>query len=288
MSETILLQNTLQAGATFYVSSGTVNTFKVGNSITLPNASIADAALSANVSLLGSAIDSSEITDGTIVDADINTSAGIGISKLATSGTLGANVIVSSIAVGAITNENQIVDGVITNNDLAGSISPSKITNTAAVLTANTFTGAQTFGSGASITVATGLNEVLVGTSVVITNGGITASSGTFTVVGATQYSIETSSSIKVNTGPVMITNSDIMASSGTFTGTLVIAKAVATNTTNSRFHIPKLTQASIEGLTPADVGDLFYNTDKNVVCVSAGTTPFAVAYSSETTTRVW
>jgi hypothetical protein len=117
----ILLQDTLQSGATFYVSSGTVNTFKVGTSITLPNASIADAALSANVSLLGQTIETGEITDGTIADADINTLAAIAISKLATSGTLGANVIVSSIAVGAITSENQIVDGVLVNADINAS-----------------------------------------------------------------------------------------------------------------------------------------------------------------------
>src|SRR5260370_903490 len=45
VSNVINLQNTLQSGATFYTSSGTVNSFTVGTSITLPSGAIADAAL---------------------------------------------------------------------------------------------------------------------------------------------------------------------------------------------------------------------------------------------------
>ena len=57
-------------------------------------------------------------------------------------GALGANVIASSIAVGAVQNAA-----------LAGSIAPAKITGTAAILGANTFTGAQAV--QAKVTVST-------------------------------------------------------------------------------------------------------------------------------------
>ncbi|MBI4802504.1 MAG: hypothetical protein HY796_08280, partial [Elusimicrobia bacterium] len=63
-----------------------------------------------------------------------------------------ASVVASSIAVNAITLSNQITDGIIANADLAGSIDATKITNTAAVLTANTFTDAQTI-KGSTLTI---------------------------------------------------------------------------------------------------------------------------------------
>ncbi|MBI4656699.1 MAG: hypothetical protein HY746_08150, partial [Elusimicrobia bacterium] len=189
------------------------------------------------------------------------TGAGTIVADRIAAGSLGTSVIASSVAISGFYNAAVVRSnlGLAIGTDIPG-------------LVANTFTGVQTYGSGASITAGTGLNEVLVGTSVVITNGGITASSGTFTANGGTQYSIETSSGIKVNAGTVNVADM------------VLTAKAVATNTASSRFHIPKLTQAAIEALTPADAGDLFYNTDRNVVCVSTGTTLFAVAYSSETT----
>ncbi len=134
-------------------------------------------------------------------------------------GTLGANVIASSIAVNAITLSNQITDGIIAdadvaagagiaygklslvnsvmNSDLAGAIAPGKITGTAAILGANTFTGAQTYGSGASITAAANMNEVQITTSLYITQGGITASSGTFTGNGGI-YGLQVSSNVSL------------------------------------------------------------------------------------------
>jgi hypothetical protein len=59
-------------------------------------------------------------------------------------GTLPADVIVSSIGVLAVNTADQIAAGVIESGHLAGSIAASKITDTAAVLTANTFSGNQT------------------------------------------------------------------------------------------------------------------------------------------------
>ncbi|MFH1725285.1 MAG: hypothetical protein ABII00_11790 [Elusimicrobiota bacterium] len=70
----IKLQETLQTGATFYVSSGTVDAFRVGSSIELPATSIANAALQGSVSVLGGSIESSEIN----IDADLD----IGGNKL--------------------------------------------------------------------------------------------------------------------------------------------------------------------------------------------------------------
>jgi len=90
----------------------------------------------------------------------------IGADDIA-AGLLGADVIVSSVAVDAIESEN-IKDGEVSNDDLAGSIDATKITNTAAVLTANTFSGVQTYDSGSSITAAANIKGVIVSTSIII------------------------------------------------------------------------------------------------------------------------
>jgi len=85
-------------------------------------------------------VTSTMIADGTIVNADINASAAIDKTKI--SGT-------------AITAGDT---GTVTNTMLAGSIAASKITGTAAVLTANTFTATQTVtptsGTGVAVNAA--------------------------------------------------------------------------------------------------------------------------------------
>ncbi|HOW90122.1 MAG TPA: hypothetical protein PL037_07550, partial [Elusimicrobiales bacterium] len=87
---------------------------------------------------------------GSIADSKLNTITAAGKVEpgAIASGSLPATVIASSLAVNSVTNGSQITDGIITNEDLAGSISPSKISGTAAILGANTFTGNQTLSDG--------------------------------------------------------------------------------------------------------------------------------------------
>jgi hypothetical protein len=136
--------------------------------------------------------------------------------------------------------------------------------STVAALTANTFTGKQTISAGGGLSVTYGIDAATVTLS-----GGITASSGTFTNSGAANYSVVTSSGINVVAGTVNIAD------------TLLTAKAVVTNTTASRFHIPALTTADLLTIAPSDVGDLYYNTTLKAVCVSTGTGTFAIVESS-------
>ncbi|MBI4655392.1 MAG: hypothetical protein HY746_01470 [Elusimicrobia bacterium] len=99
-----------------------MNIFKVGTSITLPAASIANAALSAQVSLLGSDIASAEILDDTIANADINTAAAITKSKLAALNITDADV--SSISGDKITGtivSTHIVNATIADADINAS-----------------------------------------------------------------------------------------------------------------------------------------------------------------------
>ena len=75
------------------------------------------------------------------------------------------------------------------------------------------------------------------------------------------------------------------MSATGVMTADMVFTvKTVATDTSTSRFHIPKLTTAVMSTLFPADAGDLYYNKDLNVLCVSTGTTQYAIAYATDTT----
>ena len=111
--------------------------------------------ISASV-IAADSVNSANIVNDSIVDADIKAAAGIAYSKLA----LGNSVVTGDI-----------VDGTIADADLAGSISPSKITGTAAIVGANTFTGAQTYGSGSSIAAAAGQAGVNVSTAVYIGSG---------------------------------------------------------------------------------------------------------------------
>jgi len=46
----------------------------------------------------------------------------------------------------------------------------------------------------------------------------------------------------------------------------------IASNTTSSRLHLPNLASTDFQTLTPTDTGDLYYNTDLRVICVSTGT----------------
>ena len=249
-------------------------------------------------SLLNTVIASSVAVDGIYTNAiqasavtDAKIATGITSSKLtgalpAISGASLTSLTAANIAAGSLLNtviaSSVAVDGIYTNAiqanavtdaKIATGITPSKITGTAAVLGANVFTGVQTYGSGASITAAANINEVQIATSVYITQGGITASSGTFTAVGLNQYSIATSSGINVAAGTVNVAD------------TVVAAKAVATNTTSSRFHIPALTTANIQTIAPVEVGDLYFNTTLKAVCVSTGTATFAIVQSSSPAT---
>ena len=258
----------------------------------IPAASIASGSLGAGVIASSVAVDgiyTNAIQANAVTDAKIAT--GITSSKLtgalpAISGASLTSLTAANIAAGSLLNtviaSSVAVDGIYTNAiqanavtdaKIATGITPSKITGTAAVLGANVFTGVQTYGSGASITAAANINEVQIATSVYITQGGITASSGTFTAVGLNQYSIATSSGINVAAGTVNVAD------------TVVAAKAVATNTTSSRFHIPALTTANIQTIAPVEVGDLYFNTTLKAVCVSTGTATFAIVQSSSPAT---
>lgn len=83
---------------------------------------------------------------GSVVNADINSSAAIVYSKLSLTASI-VNADISGSA--AIAYSKLALSGAIQNGDLAGSISPSKITGTAAVLTGNTFSGLNTMKSTA-------------------------------------------------------------------------------------------------------------------------------------------
>nr|MDA8130827.1 hypothetical protein [Elusimicrobiota bacterium] len=186
-------------------------------------------------------------------------------------GSLGASVIASSVALNAV-QDGSIVG--VSSAKLSGGIPAALVDlSTVASYGANTFTGVQTYGSGASITAAANINQVTIATSVYVSQGGITASSGTFTAIGGTQYSVTTSSGINVAAGTLNVVD------------TVLAAKAVAVNATTSRFHIPALTTAQLQGISPADVGDLYYNTTLKAVCVSTGTATFAVVQSSSPAT---
>ncbi|MBI4655391.1 MAG: hypothetical protein HY746_01465 [Elusimicrobia bacterium] len=233
-----------------------MNIFKVGTSITLPAASIANAALSAQVSLLGSDIASAEILDDTIANADINTAAAIAKSKLAALNITDADV--SSISGDKITGtivSTHIVNGAIADTDINASaaIAATKINGTAAILGANTFTGAQTYNTGASLTAAVGLNEVLVGTSVVITNGGITASSGTFT------GNAKVEGVIIAGSGPNTITTAAGLVDATKLTGAIPQTVTIFTDT-------------NCELLTPAAIGQFCYSTGTYILNISTST----------------
>jgi hypothetical protein len=138
------------------------------------------------------------------------------------------------------------------------------LSTVAALAGTNTFSSSQTITAGGGLSVTYGINA-----DTITLTGGITASSGTLTATGANQYSIVTSSGISVAAGTVNVAD------------TLLAAKAVVTNTTSSRFHIPALTTANLLTVAPADVGDLYYNTDLSAVCVSTGTATFSIVESS-------
>jgi len=164
--------------------------------------------------------------------------AGLSSSKL--SGALpaldgSALVKISSIAVNAVYSD-AIADSAVTGAKIA------------------TLTGTLTFGNGSSIAADTNQPGVSISTSIFITQGGVTASSGTFTATGDNQYSIETSSGIKVNAGNILSPN------------------IILVDATTSRLHLPKLTSTEFQTLVPSDVGDLYYNTTKKIICVSTGT----------------
>ena len=152
----------------------------------------------------------------------------------------------------------------------AGSVTNGVYTNAA-----NTITGSLTM-SGASANIVSQSSITTSGSMLAndatFTNA-VTASSGTFTASGSSQYSIETSSGIKVNAGSVDVADM------------VTAAKLVVANATTSRFHVPVLSTANLLTVTPADVGDLYYNSNLNALCVSTGTATFAIVESSSPAT---
>lgn len=134
-----------------------------------------------------------------------------------------------------------------------------------AKLTGATFTGASGI-TNAAFT-ATGASGNIIGASSITTTGsffgvqaslssGITASSGSFIATGGNQYSIVTSSGIN-------ITN-----------GTLLVNQFVQTSTitASTGFFLPALTQTQVNQAKPL-IGMLIYNSTKNQICYSTGTT---------------
>ncbi|MCG2726314.1 MAG: hypothetical protein L6420_08715, partial [Elusimicrobia bacterium] len=85
-----------------------------------------------------------------------------------------------------------------------------------------------------------------------------------------------------------LLVDYEIKAGSMTITTELGAAGIIATDTTSSRFHIPKLASTDFETLTPSDFGDLYYNTTLNVVCVSTGTTNSGDFSRMDGTTSCW
>ncbi|MDQ7773586.1 MAG: hypothetical protein RDU13_08685, partial [Elusimicrobiales bacterium] len=131
-----------------------------------------------NVPVGDNTVTSAKIVDDSIVNADINSAAAIAYSKLALTGSIlnadvnaGAAIAYSKLNLANSIVTGDIVDGTIADADLAGSISPSKITGTAAILGANTFTGAQTYGSGASLAAAANQPGISVSTAIYIGAG---------------------------------------------------------------------------------------------------------------------
>ena len=112
----------------------------------------------------------------------------------------------------------------------------------AAALGANSFTGAQTYGTGASITAAANINEVLIATSVVISNGGITTSSATVT------GDSEVRGLIKAGSTPAAITDASGNVLASKLTGAILQTITV-------------FTSADCEALSPAAVAQFCYDT---------------------------
>ena len=121
------------------VAAGTYTT------ITLPAANVAAGSLGANV--IASSVAVGSVQDEAIVAVSgSKVTAGVAAANIA-AGSLPADVIVSSYALASIPNAA-----------LAGSIAPAKITGTAAILGANTFTGAQAVQN--TVTVSTAATSV--------------------------------------------------------------------------------------------------------------------------------
>ncbi|MFH1619460.1 MAG: hypothetical protein ABIG11_06095 [bacterium] len=175
-------QEALQAGATFYVSSGTVNYFRIGGAISLPANSIADTALSANVELLNAdqAITGAKTfaSSATITGQDgSGYSLGLSSGIYAPAGTIVANLFVG---------DGSGLSGISAAGDNLGSHVATTTLNMAGFQIMNV----------SSLTVAYG----------------ITASSGIFTASGADIYSLLLSSGISALNGTV---NAGLFSGSG-------------------------------------------------------------------------
>ena len=121
------------------VAAGTYTT------ITLPAANVAAGSLGANV--IASSVAVGSVQDEAIVAVSgSKVTDGVAAANIA-AGSLPADVIVSSYALASIPDDA-----------LAGSIAPAKITGTAAILGANTFTGAQAVQN--TVTVSTAATSV--------------------------------------------------------------------------------------------------------------------------------
>ncbi|MBU2574428.1 MAG: hypothetical protein KKH28_10170, partial [Elusimicrobia bacterium] len=118
---------------------------------------------------------------------------------------------------------------------------------------ANTFTGVQTYDTGASITAAANINEVLITTSVVITQGGITASSATI------KGNAMVTGVITAGSAPTTITLADGSLDASKLSGAIPEVVVVYSN-------------AVCDSLTPAALGRFCYDTGANLLSVSTST----------------
>ena len=163
---------------------------------------------------LGSGVIASSITLSAMYGAPTLTGTNItGIPAASIdAGSLGGSVIASSVAAGVVTDAN-----------LAGSISPSKITGTAAILGANTFTSTQTLDNGGIMFTTDGQNnigayhdnrpykiyvasQVIVGNSMIFGSSNVTTSDGTeiFTIgdSGISSLNLNGASITQIVSGP--------------------------------------------------------------------------------------
>ena len=180
---------------------------------------IAAGSLGANV--IASSVAVNSVYDGAItavsgskVSGDISGNAANITGNLAASqvaaGSLGAGVIASSIAVDGVYT-NAIQDSAVTNAKLAGSIDPAKITGTAAILGANTFTGVQTYASGSSLAAAAGQAGVNVSTNIIVAGRAVYSNDGITSVAdGATLDAERSTILVAGNPGPVTLSATSI------------------------------------------------------------------------------
>ncbi len=188
-------------------------------------------------------------------------------------------------------NAGSVTNGVYTNaaNTMTGSLTMSganaDIISGSSITTSGSFYGDGSNLTGVIQSSATGTyalnttgNAATATNAAAVTNGVYTNVANTIT--GSLTMS---GAGADIVSGSSITTTGSMLANDATFTNSVSAGKVVVADATTSRFHLPVLTQNQIEALYPAAAGDLYFDSNAVAVCVSTGTTQYAIAYASDT-----